>query len=261
MEAAASAPVPPEPERGTFRPDNVWTVPLSCDVMSDDFGDSFWNQWEKTPLCLEKEPWIKPAALRQIAREICFPDITWVERVATMLETGARTGVSGAARLPSRAPNNPNLRDLAPQVLDQLRSWCKEGVMCGPLREEELPLSAKSSPLGAVLKPNNKARLINDQSWPHEDNPDLEGSEPVAFNAGINTDEYPTRQITSAALLRRITEVGKGAHMGKHDMKDAYKVSLKSVKPRIACRNPTITSRSCNLSGKYSADFLLCRAR
>ena len=45
----------------------------------------------------------------------------------------------------------------------------------------------------------------------------------MSFNSGINSDLYPTKQITSKHLLRRLTLVGEGAMAAKVDMMDAYK--------------------------------------
>ncbi len=70
-------------------------------------------------------------------------------------------------------------------------------------------------------------RIINNQSFPHPgpDPPDLEGDTPVAFNAGIRAEDFPTKQITSKHLLRRLTLVGMGARAAKVDMENAYKVT------------------------------------
>ena len=229
MTAAAAVPAPPEPPPGVFTPDNEWVIPLEVDILAEEYPSEFWSQWEKTELKLSMEPWISPDKLRETAKEIGFPNLDYVEEMAVMLEEGARTGVEGAARLPSSGPNNPNLRNVAPQVLDTLRTWCRQGLVCGPLEDSEVPAGAKSSPLSGVLKPSGKARIINNQSWPHLDNPDLEGDEAVSFNAGIQSDLFPTIQITSKHLLKRLTEVGEGAYASKVDMSDAYKVSLQQT--------------------------------
>ena len=55
--------------------------------------------------------------------------------------------------------------------------------------------------------------------------PDLEGDTPVSFNDGINSDLFPTLQITSKHLLRRLTLVGKGARAAKVDGRYPHWVS------------------------------------
>lgn len=156
--AAAPAPVP----QGKFTPTNSWSQPWPQDMLAESFTEAFWDQFEKKPLTLSKRPWVSPKKLRKIARKIKFPDTKLVEEVAQMLEKGAATGVRGPARLPLRPPppNSQTLNGLGPQVLDSLRTWVREGVLCGPLREEELPPGAKHSPLAAVLKLTGKARSV-----------------------------------------------------------------------------------------------------
>ena len=51
----------------------------------------------------------------------------------------------------------------------------------------------------------------------------MEGDSPVAFNAGIKAEDYPTKQVTSKHLLQRMTLVGMGAKAAKVDMENAYK--------------------------------------
>ena len=131
-------------------------------MLSEKFPEAFWDQFEKEPLSLSKKPWVCPDKLRKAARKRRFPDNRLVEEVAQMLEQGAATGVRGSARFPLRPPppNSQTLNGLGPQVLDTLRSWVKEGVLCGPLTEKELPPGAKTSPLAAVLKLSGKARSV-----------------------------------------------------------------------------------------------------
>ena len=213
---------PPEPAlQKEFIPDNNWTGDWPENMLADSFEPALWAQFEKRPLELAKKSWVDHSALEKEAERLKFPNKKLVREVSQMLQHGARTGVSGAARLPSHGPNSPTLQGLGPQVLDTLRTWCREEVLCGPLEEHEVPPNAKSSPLAAVLKLSGKARLINNQSHPHLEAPDLEGDTPISFNDGINSDLYPTLQITSKHLLRRLTLVGKGARAAKVDMENA----------------------------------------
>ena len=195
------------------------------DIRSASFPDSVWKDWEedKCPLSLTMPPWLDPDALIRIARDSKFPDMDRVLRTAESLRSGVRTGVEGAGRLPlGQVKNSPSLAKLPVQVLDQLRTWTKKGLLCGPVHPDELPPGAKHAPLSAVLKPLGDARLINNQSFPHLKKPDKWGKEPVSFNSGIDSTRYPTLQITSKAILKRLARVGAGSKMCKIDWSDAY---------------------------------------
>ena len=152
--------------QGVFVPDNQWVGDFPEDMLAEKFDPALWAQFEKCELSLSKKSWVDYNKLRAVARERNFPRMELVEEVAEMLEHGARTGVRGAARLPSHGPNSRTLQGLGPQVLDTLRTWCKEEVLCGPLEDHEIPANAKSSPLAAVLKPTGRARSVSQQLRP-----------------------------------------------------------------------------------------------
>ena len=251
-EAARAAPPGPAVQK-EFIPDNCWTEKFPGDMLADKFEADFWAQFEKRPLELAKKSWVDHRALEKEAERLKFPNKQLVDEVSLMLQHGARTGVTGAARLPSRGPNSPTLQGLGPQVLDTLRTWCREEVLCGPLEEHEVPPGAKSSPLAAVLKLSGKARLINNQSHPHLEDPDLTGDTPVAFNDGIDSDLFPTLQITSKHLLRRMTSVGKGAMAAKVDMENA--VSTANLYNMILI-NPLSPSTLCSTNTSLSTQLM-----
>lgn len=197
------------------------TIP---DVMSPKFPDIVWKDWEpdSCPLNLKMTSWVDTKALTKLAERHNFPRMDWVRRTVTTLENGARTGVVGAGRLPlKKVSNSPSLASLPVQVLDQLRTWTRKGLLCGPILPKDLPPGAKHAPMAAVEKPNLDARLINNQSFPHYVDPDKWGTEPVSFNAGIDPKLYPTKQITSKHILVRLRKVGAGSVMCKVDWSDA----------------------------------------
>ena len=71
-----------------------------------------------------------------------------------------------------------------------------QGLMCGPFDAEELEQlggvgAIKVSPLGVQLKPNGKARVLQDLSSPHLEEPNLEGTTATSFNSGIDKRRYP----------------------------------------------------------------------
>ena len=69
--------------------------------------------------------------------------------------------------------------------------------MCGPFNAEELQQlggveAIKVSPLGVVLKPGSgKARVLQDLSSPHLEEPNLEGTTATSFNSGVDKRRYP----------------------------------------------------------------------
>ena len=95
--------------------------------------------------------------------------------------------------------------------------------MCGPFSESPVPEPLKISPVGAVLKPTGAARVLQDLSWPHIKEPDLEGSTPTSFNSGVDKKMFPTMNSTAQDVLERLYQVGRRAFLAKIDWQDAYK--------------------------------------
>lgn len=75
----------------------------------------------------------------------------------------------------------------------------------------------KISPVGVVLKPTGKARVLQDLSFPHLEKPDLAGTTPTSFNSGVNKKEFPTMNSSAQDVLNRLFEVGRSAYMAKID--------------------------------------------
>ena len=219
---------------------------------SKDFKPEVWSQMKKNPLPTAPSPWIKPDSLVMMAERMEFPDMKEVLEVACILREGADTGVTGAARLPQQAKNSPKVFEYGDRVLDTLRSWLEkvapemkkfdksvmfllfmgtylilskivscQGLMCGPFDAQELEQlgqEVKVSPLGVVLKPGSgKARVLQDLSSPHLENPNLEGVTATSFNSGIDKRMFPTMNSTCQDVLNRLFEVGAKAYMAKID--------------------------------------------
>ena len=181
----------------------------------DDYGDKFWSQFPTVELPSRPEPWICHKTLREVAISTKFPDMKEINRVCDMLEKGADTGVRGAARLPQTARNSPKVQIYGPRVMEVIRDWLSSRLMCGPFKAA--PPWAKLSPVGVVLKPTAKARLLQDLSFPHLRKPDLKGDTPVSFNAGIDKSQYKTMSATAADVLLRLYQVGNQALVAKID--------------------------------------------
>ena len=87
--------------------------------------------------------------------------------------------------------------------------------MCGPF--DVPPPGVKVSPVSAVLKLLGAARVLQDLSWPHLKEPDLNGSQPTSFNSGIDKRSFPTANSSAQDVLERLYQVGKGAYLAKID--------------------------------------------
>ena len=222
--AARLKPRPEAAQSRPYVPKFEWTqLP---DMLSPEFPDSVWKDWEQDecPLDLKMDSWIDTDALLNLAGRYQFPHMNWVTKWVDILKEGARTGVMGAGRLPlDSVRNSPSLATRPVQVLDQLRAWTKQGILCGPIKPEDMPPGAKHAPLSVVDKPppSEQVRLINNQSYPHYRDPEVWSPTPISFNAGINAKDYPTKQITSKHVLVRLRKVGAGSYMCKVDWSDA----------------------------------------
>ena len=87
-----------------------------------------------------------------------FPDMEYVDTVASQLTYGVSLGFRGAGRLPSEAKNLRSFLNAGYRSMDAIATWVTQGLVCGPLRREELPPDIKVSPAGEADKPNGRAR-------------------------------------------------------------------------------------------------------
>ena len=225
MEASLLA-RPEDPPDPVFKPKFDWDPDLwPEDFVNGDYGEKFWAQCPRVELPDKPKPWVSPEELRTVAVAAKFPNMKLVDKVCEMLRNGADTGVSGAARLPQEARNSPKLQLYGPRVLDTIRSWLAKNLMCGPFDPSEVKHPVKISPTGVVLKPTGAARVLQDLSYPHLENPDLDGSVPVSFNSGVDKAKFPTMSASAQDVLTRLFEVGVNAWACKIDWEDAYKVN------------------------------------
>ena len=95
--------------------------------------------------------------------------------------------------------------------------------MCGPFSSPPVPGPIEISPIGAVLKPSGAARILQDLSWPHLKEPDLNGQEATSFNSGVDKTLFPTMNSSAHDVLERLYQVGRSAYLAKIDWQDAYK--------------------------------------
>ena len=65
-------------------------------------------------------------------------------------------------------PNNESVYDYGSRVADSLQTALRDGIMYGPLLKKDMPWEQfKCSPMTVRLKPNGRARIIMDLSYPH----------------------------------------------------------------------------------------------
>ena len=132
-----------------------------------------------------------------------------------MLEYGADLGIEGEWRWSLEGPNNESVYDYGSRVADSLQTALQDGIMYGPLRREEMPWEQfKCSPMTVRLKPNGRARTIMDNSYPHNETP----------NMGMkNYEEFePVKMVGDVQWRRCMSRAGRPAEKIKADWYMAY---------------------------------------
>ena len=212
---------PPEPEPPHFKPKHP--VLGRLDDYSGTFSDEFWSLWTYSPYTETPTSWINHELMWSMAVELGHPDLTRVRRVCNYLRDGADIGARGAGRMGAMGPNIVSCYEHGWQMLDAMFSWTLSKTVCGPLLRHELPETIRCSPMSVELKPNGKARIICDLSWPHVPEPDINGTTPISINDGINKSDFPVNMVTANDLLRLAFKAGFPAKCSKCDWNDAYK--------------------------------------
>ena len=183
-----------------------------------DYGEkpdeSFWanvNQrhWQEVD---EREGGIDHRRLRELAEGYPFPGT--LEKVVKDLKEGARLGVKQEFRTPSSASNAPSAIEAGYEVTDAVLGWLKDGYALGPFEKEEVPFeNFKISGLMAKIKPNGKARVINNMS----------GGRPNSVNEGIDKTDFVYSMSSTKAWIRIMVRCGRGCRFMKVDWAEAYK--------------------------------------
>ena len=103
-------------------------------------------------------------------------------------------------------------------MADSMAELIKDGLVVGPLDEEEIPFDDITvSAILVRLKLNGKARMIVNLSGPDNE----EG--PGSVNSGINVEEFPAKMSSTAKLVESLLRVGRNALIYKSDWNSAYK--------------------------------------
>jgi hypothetical protein len=98
-------------------------------------------------------------------------------------------------------------------VTDAIADWVTKGYAFGPVKEEQLPATAKVSGILVRPKPNGSVRVILNLSAP----------EGRSVNDGINKEEFPAKMSSTTAWLKVLDTAGRGCWITKTDWANAYK--------------------------------------
>ena len=162
----ARATLPPMPPQKKFSP--KMGLPTLKDYRARPKA-SFWKAWPKRTFeqVLPPKSWVSDTRLRRLAKEYKYPKWEKLEQVCKRLKEGADIGCVGPARRPKVGENGQSAFMYGDRVCDALAEMIKDGIMAGPLDEEEIPWEDITvSPIMVRLKPNGKARIIINLSHP-----------------------------------------------------------------------------------------------
>jgi hypothetical protein len=98
-------------------------------------------------------------------------------------------------------------------VTDAIAEWVKKGYAFGPVRQSEVPATAKVSGILVRPKPNGSVRVILNLSAPKG----------RSVNDGIDKKEFPAKMSSTAAWLKVLDRAGRGCLITKTDWASAYK--------------------------------------
>ena len=217
MAEQARRPVPELPPQKEFKPKmgltklpNYKKLPLA----------SYWNDWPKRTFeqALPSTSWVSSTKLKELATQYGYTDWARLERSVQRLDNGASIGCLGRGRLPTFSGNAPSTYEYGDRVADALAEWIKDGIMVGPLDEEELPWrDVTVSGMMVRLKPSGKPRIIVNLSAPRNE----EG--PGSVNSGIKVADFPAKMSSTAKFVESLFRVGRNALITKSDWNSAYK--------------------------------------
>ena len=156
--------------------------------------------------------------LKEMATRYGYTDWSRLERVVERLDNGANVGCTGRGRLPTITPNAKSAYMYGDRVADSLAEWIRDGILIGPLDDEEVPFEDITiSSILVRLKPNGKARIIVNLSAP--DNEEGLGS----VNSGIDVKDFPAIMFSTSKFVESLLRVGRNALITKSDWNSAYK--------------------------------------
>ena len=238
-------------KQGWPEPLNLKKYELKCkeipiqEKYSDKLSDEYWSHWpENRPTVTPEPSWIDHNKLMERATKAGYNNKVKLEYVYKTLKEGAELGAKGSARLGSVKQNDGKPSNYATAyehgalMADALCTWVKQGLVWGPMKEDQVPWpNPKVSPMSVELKPTGAARIIVDLSSPHLNTCDLGGSQPTSVNSGISIEEFPMEGVQTPDILKALVKLGKGqTYISKQDWSDAYKhLKVKSSDLRLQC--------------------------
>ena len=229
----------PDPPVVTWKP--------KCPMLPilDDYSGlappGYWDLWPKnTPTDIyNRSSWISHAELNALAQELKYPlplNLAWAVKT---LKEGADIGVEGAGRLAFAGKNYATAVAGGKLLCDAMCDWVSKGLVLGPYAPDELPFSdPRISPMSLAPKPNGAGRICVDMSAPHlpSDKVDLNGSTPVAVNAGIDPKRFPSTGVSTLHVLKQFHALGPNCFFSKQDWSDAYKhIMVRPEDLRLQC--------------------------
>ena len=152
----------------------------------------------------------------------CERQLEIAREVLEQLSHGASSGVHGAGLLPIQVNNY--FEDLAvdpPRMLDALLKAIRNQTMSGPF----LPSYERCRRINSFLsapKPGGERRQVGDLSSPKATRSAVDKS----FNGNVDPNLelcWSLTQLTAQQFSYMVRSMGKGAHMGKSDLSQAYK--------------------------------------
>ena len=180
----------------------------------------FWTSWPKRTFeqALPSKSWVSSSRLKELAIKYKYNDWANLEKVCKRLDMGADIGCTGRARQSTISTNANSAYSYGDRVCDALAEMIKDGIMVGPLDEEEIPWKDISvSPIMVRLKPTGKARIIINLSHPKTE------VGPSGINSGIDIKNFPAKMSSTRRFVESLFKVGRNALICKSDWNQAYK--------------------------------------
>ncbi len=142
------------------------------------------------------------------------PDQELVAHIVRGFTHGFDLGFKGALRDPETRPRNlASSRVHRDKLADTIRREVERGHTVGPFSSPPFAIT-HCSPIGAEPKPDGTVRIIFDLSSPR-------GS---AVNEHISKEEYSCSYANFDDAVRIVTDLGRGASMGKLDIRHAFRL-------------------------------------
>ena len=143
-------------------------IPVLLDY-SRPAPESWWEHWPS--LSWEEAKRLKSTInlykMLKWAQQAGHPDLGTVQEIVRDLRFGCDLGTRGVNLCPSVSSNAPSAYEYGDRVTDSIVDGIKQGIMMGPMKEEEIPFKEEGVKINGVmvnLKVNRVARVILNMS-------------------------------------------------------------------------------------------------